>query len=123
MQFESRSYLDIDLEDVSKGLWATVGLRVLNYQLSTTVSGAMAGSATYLLPYVEVSICSTNFVCRLRGVWAKTTACFPTLTAWASTARSFWAPWAFPRRTIFYHSFGAAQQNDYNVNLEVGVKL
>lgn len=53
-QIESRTYLDIDLEDVTAGLWATAGLRVNVYNVSASDTAFSTGSATYLLPYAEV---------------------------------------------------------------------
>jgi hypothetical protein len=53
-EFESRTYVDIDLEDVTPGLWVTGGVRVNSYNLTSDISLVTTGSATYILPYAEI---------------------------------------------------------------------
>lgn len=53
-QLESRTYLEIDLEDVTPGLWIIGGVRINNYTITTTETGLSAGTASYILPNVEI---------------------------------------------------------------------
>ncbi len=53
MQIESRTYFDVDLEDVTSGLWLTAGLR-FDYMSLTSDTLTTVGSYSYLTPYGEI---------------------------------------------------------------------
>lgn len=52
--FESRTYLDIDLEDVMTGLWVTAGIRLKSHNITSSSTTTDTGDVFYALPYAEI---------------------------------------------------------------------
>lgn len=128
-RFESRSYIDVDLEDVTKGLWVTGGIRIRSWTLGgNTNNDMLIGDASSLTPYFEVkyifgedsymklSFGASEFYSALANSYgigldqAYKSDSFSTYTDKDGNSK-------------LYNATDYNLQNDYRFNLEVGLKL
>jgi hypothetical protein len=122
-QFESRSYFDIDLEDLMDGLWATVGIRLVSLSVEANID-TTTGSDFYVLPYAEIKYLFGEYsflrlswgIGEIQSVLAEAYGLgYDNIIKQSSIA--------LDDDNNFYHNGYFGMQNNHSINLEVGLRL
>jgi len=123
---ESRTYIDIDLEDLTPGLWTTFGLRYINNDISTTSTNTnvIKGNASYILPYFELKYIfgEDSFLRLTFGVGELTSLLGNAYNLGFDNIRRDSMFGLTPSGNL-YNNVDYNLQNNYTISLEFGVRL
>lgn len=126
-QFESRTYLDVDLEDLTPGLWTTIGIRLNSYTITSSVNTLNGNNVSYVAPYGEIKYIfgddSSSFARLTYGYNDMFTQMFEAYGLGYDQKMLNSGSFAMDSVDGLYNKANLLLQKEHVINLEVGIQI